>query len=86
MFKKGENKMKVKWELDDGYLGASRPHWVEIPEDEFRDCTTKKEVNEVIEEFVQDDFNGRVSFVWSTDDCIAILPEELRNIIEKGEK
>jgi len=42
--------MKVKWGLDDGnLLQADVDYYVEIP--------TKEEVNEIIDEFVKDDFN-----------------------------
>jgi len=56
--------MEIKWEVDDGYVGKSRPHFVEVDDDELAECDTEDERNEVIENAVQDDFEQTVSYFW----------------------
>lgn len=55
--------MKVRWQVDDGYVGGSRPHYLEVPLDEFQHCTTEQEVRDVLDEIVRDDFDQRIGFV-----------------------
>lgn len=60
--------MRVTWEVDDGYVGKSRPHHVDIPDDEFEDCTTEESKQALIEDYVQEDFDNRISwYVVGTD-------------------
>lgn len=56
--------MRVRWEIEDGYVGKRRTHYVEIPDDELKDCETEEERDEVIRDYVQNDFDNRCSFVW----------------------
>ncbi len=55
--------MIVTWEVDDGYVGGSRPQQTEIDDDELADCETEKDREDHIAMCIQDDFSQRVS--WS---------------------
>lgn len=54
--------MKVIWEVEDGYIGRSRPHEVEIDDDELSECETDEERQDLIEVYVQDDFDNKISW------------------------
>lgn len=54
---------KVTWEVDDGYAGAARPQITLIPDFEFSCCETEAEVEEVIFEIIQQEFEHRISWV-----------------------
>jgi non-homologous end joining protein Ku len=56
--------MTIKWEVDDGYIGKSRPQFVEIDDDELAECDTEEEERVLIDEYVQEDFAQKVSFSW----------------------
>lgn len=53
--------MRVRCEIDDGYVGKSRPHYTDIPDEELEGLT-KDEKQELIYEYVQDDFEQAVSW------------------------
>jgi len=55
--------MRVTWEIHDGYVGKSAPHYTEVDDGELEDCDSEEERNEVIKECVQEDFSQRISFV-----------------------
>ena len=55
--------MRVTWEVDDGYVGKGRPQHTEIPDDEIEDCETEEEKQELINQYVQEDFDN--SITWS---------------------
>jgi len=55
--------MKVTWEVQDGYVGASRPQYTVIPDDELAECEEDWEREDLIAEYVREDFLQRIS--WS---------------------
>jgi len=54
--------MRVTWEVDDGYAGKSRPQHLDISDEEFEECTTEEDKQVLIEDFVQEDFDNRITF------------------------
>jgi len=54
--------MKVTWQVEDGYCGGSRPQYTEIPDDELEECETEEERNELIAQYIQEDFNNNISW------------------------
>ena len=54
--------MIVRWEVEDGYAGKSRPQYTTIP-DEDLEGLNETERDQVIGEYVQDDFDSSIS--WS---------------------
>lgn len=59
----------ISWQVEDGYAGGSRPHSTKIPQDEWDDCETEEEKNELIEDYVQHDFEQTISW------CILSIDE-----------
>ena len=55
--------MKVKWQVDDGYVSGSRPQTTKIDDDELAECETEEERKELINDYIQNDFEQRIS--WS---------------------
>ncbi len=53
--------MKVSWEVEDGYVGKSRPQTTYIPDDELEDLEGE-ERDRFIEECVQEDFAQTITF------------------------
>lgn len=58
--------MKVRWEINDGYMGGSRPHETEVDDDDLAECETEQEKENLIEEYVHEDFLRTVT--WSIID------------------
>ena len=56
--------MKIKWEVEDGYVGKSRPQYLTIDDKEIEDCETEEEKQALIEEYVKDDFDQMISYSW----------------------
>ena len=55
--------MQITWEVEDGYIGKSRPQFTEIDDDDLSECSTDEEREEFIEQCVQEDFMSNIS--WS---------------------
>ena len=55
--------MKVTWQVDDGYVLGSRPLTTDIDDDELAECETEEERKELINDYIQNDFDQRIS--WS---------------------
>ncbi len=56
--------MKIKWEVSEGYGHGDCPHYLEIQEEEFEDCETEEEKRDLIAEYVQAEFEEKVSYSW----------------------
>lgn len=55
--------MRIRWEVEDGYAGKARPHYIEVPDEELEELS-EDEQNAVIDEHVDDAFGQIVSFSW----------------------
>ena len=55
--------MKIKWEVEDGYVGKSGPHYLEIDDAELEGLS-KEEVENYINDSVQEEFEQNVYPVW----------------------
>lgn len=55
--------MIVFWKVSDG-LEGHREHELEIPEEEFEDCDTTLDIENIIDNFVRDEFDKIVGFDW----------------------
>jgi phage gpG-like protein len=53
--------MKVRWQVDDGYAGGSRPQSLNLPDRDFEDMT-EEEKETYINDCVQEDFNNKISW------------------------
>lgn len=54
--------MKIRWEVEDGYVGKSRPQQTVIPDDEIAQCNTPEERERLIEDYVREDFQNKISY------------------------
>lgn len=54
--------MRVTWQVEDGYVGGSRPHTTVIDDEDLEDLD-EKERDERIDEFIEEDFRNKVSWV-----------------------
>jgi hypothetical protein len=54
--------MKITWEVEDGYVGKSSPQVVDVPDEELAECETDEEKHDLVEEYVQQDFNNNISY------------------------
>ncbi len=53
--------MKIRWEIEDGYCGGSRPQYVEVPDDELRECADEDAQRELVDEYIMEEFlNGNI--------------------------
>ena len=55
--------MIVRWQIEDGYCGGSRPQETEIDDDELNELKTDEEKEKFIEECIQFDFEQNISWV-----------------------
>ncbi len=63
--------MKARWEVDDGYVGKSRPQETVLDDEIFDDAETESELRELVEEYVQQDFEQRIMwFVGNWDEIV----------------
>jgi hypothetical protein len=60
-YAKGD-KMKVTWEVEDGYCGKHRPQYIEVPDDELEECETEEDREDLINSYVQDAFDQTISW------------------------
>ena len=60
-----EDQIEVIWEVQDGYVSGSRPQSTYIPREDYEECETEEEKQELVDEYVREDFlnSGKVS--WS---------------------
>jgi len=54
--------MKVTWEIEDGYVGKSRPQETEIDDDELAECENEEDREELIASYIQEDFLQNISW------------------------
>lgn len=70
-------RIKVRWEVSDGYVG-SRPYDVHVDADDFQHCETDGDIEQLLAEIVQEDFERRVSFsIRNESEVIAQIKAEL---------
>lgn len=56
-----KNKIKIKWQADDGYVGGARPQTLHLDPDDFIDCENIEEGMDLVSREVQNDFAQKVS-------------------------
>lgn len=56
-----EKDIEITWQIEDGYVGHG-PHHVSIPRDEWDECETQQEKDDLAWSYVQTDFENTVSY------------------------
>ena len=74
----------VRWEASDGYVGGSRPQSFKVDAEDFQHCETELEVEELLGEFVQDEFEQRIT--WSIRNESSVIAEILEAVKQLSEK
>ena len=69
--------MNIEWEVEDGYVGKGSPQYTDIPDEELDYCDTREEMEELIEAYVQEDFDQNIT--WSIQNLDDALDEYERN-------
>lgn len=54
--------MRVTWEVEDGYCGKSRPQHTDIDDDELAECETDEDREQLIADYVQEDFEQNITW------------------------
>lgn len=54
--------VKITWQVEDGYSGHARPQYTSVRVDDFDDDASLDDITRILEEAVQDDFDGNVSW------------------------
>ncbi len=75
-------KIKIKWQVDDGYAGPKRPQHTTLDSDELADCETWDEAAKYINDSIQDHFEQVVTFSHNPED----LKTEWETLRTKNEK
>jgi len=55
----------VEWEVSDGYAGPRAPHKTKIPIEDFEEGMSRDEVQNIIHDYVQEDFEQQIGFYHS---------------------
>lgn len=68
-------KIKITWEIEDGYVGKSRPHNSIFNSDYYMDDDEWNDLSEenkeiYINEFLQEEFNNKISWSETSRDII----------------
>ena len=54
--------MIIYWEVDDGYIGRSRPQTTVIPDEELEEFETDEERERYITDCIEEDFRNNISW------------------------
>lgn len=55
------DKFEVRYEVEDGYVGKSRPQFFKIDSSEIEDDMGDEELSELYHDMVQNDFDQKIS-------------------------
>jgi len=78
------NSFTVEWEVEDGYVGKSRPHNLRISSDDLDDCDEDEiEIESILWELVQSDFENKISwYIKNKDEFMMWAKEKIREMKE----
>lgn len=68
--------MDITWYVEDGYLSKSRPHHINIDEDDIADCETQSQFEELINDAIEQDFEMNVSFYFTMPEFKKVVRED----------
>lgn len=77
------DKIRFRYQADDGYVGRDRPLHISIPANEILECDTIDDAVEMVQERIEDDFLQRVSASYDFD-AIREQVAELRANRQQG--
>lgn len=56
--------MKIKWLIEDGYVGGARPQYVNVPDEELEACENRTEQRVIIDDYVNGEFRDKITPYW----------------------
>ncbi len=66
-----DSEIEVRYQVEDGYVGKSRPQRFEIELNEFQHCETHTEYEMCLDELIQEEFNQCIS--WGCENYTDII-------------
>lgn len=75
--------MKIIWEVDDGYVGGSRPQTTEIDEWDIENCDDIDEAMQMIDDEIKADYNQKISWYMNNRERIQ---EKVQEILDNKEE
>jgi hypothetical protein len=62
-----KNHLYVGWDVSDGYISGRRTHTTKIPLSEINDCDTVADIQDLITDYIQGDFEQKVTWSFDTE-------------------
>jgi hypothetical protein len=62
------SKVTVRWQVDDGYVGGTRPQRTQVDTEDFQHCKTEEDVRNVLDEIIEEEMRTRIGFSVSNED------------------
>ncbi len=75
--------MEITREIEDGYVGKSRPQHTNIDDQELSECDTIDESMEMVNDSIQEDFENNITWCYTNQDDVK---SEIESIINKEDK
>lgn len=75
--------MRVRYDIEDGYMGPDAPQYVEISDDDLIDCDTPEERAQLISDEVQFHFDQNVYPYWDNSQLADWEDEHQKELEEK---
>lgn len=66
-------RIQVTWQAEDGYAGGARPQHAEVYLDNFEAGMSDEEIEKIIDDIVQEDFQQRVTPSVRRSDMVAAI-------------
>jgi len=57
--------MKIRYDVEDGYVGQERPHYMTLDDTILDGFETDDEYDDYIEEQIRANYEAKISFRWS---------------------
>ena len=77
-------KIDIRWNVEDGYAGGSRPQYTRFNLWDFDGLETEHQVREYIEDVIFDDFRQRISF-YTNESSVEDAVEEIMAYLKEQE-
>jgi hypothetical protein len=74
-----KNKIRITWEVSDGYAGGSRPHHFSVDPENYRNTDPEDMKTELGDE-IQQDFSDKVSWVCDVSEHV----QEIQKYLEEN--
>ena len=71
--------IEVRWEVDDGYAGKTRPQHTRISIADIMDCSSDDEVRTLIDDAIKEDFEQKISAYYGNsvyEDALSLFEEK----------